>query len=47
MAQKFKEAEKRIFHRIHICMNCGGRMRADPAKVKQKKENAENAGTRS
>ena len=34
MAQKFPEAEKRLFHRVFICMKCGARMRADLQKVR-------------
>ena len=34
MAQKFPETEKRVFHRMFICMKCGARMRSDLAKVK-------------
>jgi len=32
--QKFPEAEERMFNRVFICMNCGGRMRADLLKVR-------------
>ncbi|MBU0898973.1 MAG: hypothetical protein KKB03_02730 [Nanoarchaeota archaeon] len=32
--QKFEEAEKRLFHRVFICMKCGAKIRADNAKVK-------------
>lgn len=31
---KFPEAEKRIFHRMFVCMKCGAKMRADLAKVR-------------
>lgn len=34
MAQKFPEAEKRLFHRVFICMKCGARMKADLPKVR-------------
>jgi ribosomal protein L40E len=35
--QKFPEAESRLFHRVFICMNCGARLRADIAKVREGK----------
>jgi ribosomal protein L40E len=35
--QKFPEAEKRLFHRIFICMNCGARLRTDLIRVKEGK----------
>ena len=31
---KFPEAEQRLFHRMFICMKCGGKNRADVVKVK-------------
>lgn len=34
MAQRFPEAEKRMFHRIFICMKCGARMKGDLIKVR-------------
>lgn len=34
MAQRFPEAENRLFNRVFICMKCGGRMRGDRIKVK-------------
>ena len=35
--QRYPEAEKRLFHRVFICMKCGGRMRGDLPKVKSGK----------
>ena len=40
--QRFPEAEKRLFHRVFICMNCGSRMRADLAKVRSGKVKCRN-----
>ncbi|MBI4176486.1 MAG: 50S ribosomal protein L40e [Candidatus Aenigmarchaeota archaeon] len=37
--QKFPEAEARLFSRVFICMKCGGRVKASPAKVKARKIN--------
>jgi ribosomal protein L40E len=35
--QRFDEAEKRLFHRVFVCMKCGGKMRGDLIKVRAKK----------
>jgi len=35
--QKFPETEKRLFHRVFICMKCGARIRSDLIKVKSGK----------
>jgi ribosomal protein L40E len=35
--QRFPEAEKRMFHRIFICMKCGAKMRSDLIKVRARK----------
>lgn len=32
-AQKFPEAEARLFRRVFICMKCGAKLRADALKV--------------
>ncbi|RLJ05244.1 MAG: 50S ribosomal protein L40e [Candidatus Aenigmatarchaeota archaeon] len=40
--QRFPEAEKRLFHRVFICMNCGSRMKADLAKVRSGKVKCRN-----
>ena len=34
---KFPEAEKRLFHRVFFCMDCGAKLRADLAKVREGK----------
>jgi ribosomal protein L40E len=31
---RFPEAEKRMFHRVFICMKCGARMKGDLPRVK-------------
>ena len=31
---KFPEVEKRIFHRVFVCMKCGKKIRADLPKVR-------------
>jgi len=31
---RFPEAEKRLFHRMFVCMNCGAKIRADTIKVR-------------
>ena len=31
---RFPEAEKRIFHRVFICMTCGAKNRGDLIKVR-------------
>ncbi|MCD6591211.1 MAG: 50S ribosomal protein L40e [Candidatus Aenigmarchaeota archaeon] len=35
--QKFPEAEARLFRRVFVCMHCGAKLRADPAKIRLKK----------
>ena len=35
--QKSPEAEKRLFHRVFICMKCGGKNRGDLIKVRDGK----------
>ena len=32
--QKFPEAEKRLFLRVFVCMNCGAKIRADFPKIR-------------
>jgi len=36
---KFPEAEKRLFNRVFVCMNCGAKIRADLVKVRSGKVN--------
>jgi ribosomal protein L40E len=31
---RFPEAENRLFHRVFVCMKCGGKIRADLIKVR-------------
>ncbi len=31
---RFPEAEKRLFHRVFVCMKCGAKIRADFSKVR-------------
>lgn len=31
---RFPEAENRLFHRMFVCMDCGGKMKADNIKVR-------------
>jgi ribosomal protein L40E len=34
---KFPEAEKRLFDRVFICMNCGAKIRTDLIKIRSGK----------
>jgi len=31
---KFPEAEKRLFHRVFVCMKCGAKLRGDLIKIR-------------
>lgn len=35
--QKFPEVDRRLFHRMFVCMKCGAKMRADLIKVREEK----------
>ncbi len=32
--QRFPEAEKRMFHRVFVCMKCGAKIKGDLIKVR-------------
>jgi ribosomal protein L40E len=34
---RFEEAERRLFHRVFVCMKCGAKIRSDLIKVRQGK----------
>jgi ribosomal protein L40E len=35
--QKFPEAEKRLFSRVFVCMNCGAKIKTDLPKIRSGK----------
>lgn len=44
--QRFPEAEARLFHRVFVCMKCGGKIKADMMRVRAGKVRCRKCHTR-